>query len=179
MWERSHLRYVVRLLKTKPTPISFAQSIYLEKWLFCQKLLTTREKFKKALSANLKPKKANPKVKISHCMYTKFVFKWLSWGQKIYLNIRGVIWKSWRETSFTFQRNFESKMKANIRNAWKTWNCSSMQGVWTTMYFNQPSSKLFSKFFLNLFIFFITNNDLSGIDSTHVQYTRLESGCLH
>ena len=48
-----------------------------------------------------------------------------------------------------------------------------MQGVWTTMYFNQPSSKLFSKFFLNLFIFFITNNDLSGIDSTHVQYTRL------
>ena len=152
---------------------------YLEKWLFCQKLLTTREKFKKALSANLKPKKANPKVKISHCMYTKFVFKWLSWGQKIYLNIRGVIWKSWRETSFTFQRNFESKMKANIRNAWKTWNCSSMQGVWTTMYFNQPSSKLFSKFFLNLFIFFITNNDLSGIDSTHVQYTRLESVCLH
>ena len=48
-----------------------------------------------------------------------------------------------------------------------------------SMYFNQPSSKLFSKFFLNLFIFFITNNDLSGIDSTHVQYTRLESGCLH
>ena len=61
------------LLKTKQTAISFTH--YLEKELFSQKLLITRETFKKTLSANLKPKKANPKVKISRCMYTKFVCK--------------------------------------------------------------------------------------------------------
>ena len=65
MWERSYLRNVVAQNEANS---DFIYTYYLEKELFCQKLLITRETFKKTLSANLKPKKENLKVKISRCM---------------------------------------------------------------------------------------------------------------
>ena len=55
------------LLKTKPTAISFTHIIWKKNY-FVKKLLITRETFQKTLSANLKPKKENLKVKISRCM---------------------------------------------------------------------------------------------------------------
>ena len=78
----------------------------IEKELFCQKLLITRETLKKTLSANLKPKKGKPQSQDQSLYVYQVCLQIIVMRQQNYLNMRGVIWRSWQETSFIFQRNF-------------------------------------------------------------------------
>ena len=70
MWERSYLRKVVAQNEANS---DFIYTYYLEKELFCQKLLITRETFKKPCQLTLSQKRQTSKLRsVAVCIPSLF-----------------------------------------------------------------------------------------------------------
>ena len=76
--------------------------------------------------------------------------------QKIYLNMRSVIWRSWRETSFIFQRNFL---------LWLSWKWKLTSGCLNNYVFLSTIISYFFEMFFKPLLFTISRKDLSDIVS--------------